>query len=322
MNVVLPTLSRGWFASPAKRIAFVALLAVAVAGALFTRIERFELRRTEALSFALQDAEVFYLPPVPVLRVMALGHPGFASDLLFIRCVSYFVTHLFSDRTFPWLETYLDRVTRLDPYTEPVYEWAMKAVKYRQMITNDVIAESNRWAERGLQVFPDNWKLYLEIGFNHYFEWTSDTEEQHAEEQRKAVDYFMIAASLPGSRLDPNFVTNLYLKHNEKDMALFYAVQRYQDGSDAEKALLLDRVAALISDQAAHAIAEREAQWKATFPYAPASLYDLVGEWEAPRVPLRLERDTAVEQLDRPFDILDRKPDAADRPTEGSYHRG
>ena len=322
MNVVLPTLTRGWFASPAKRLAFVTLLAVAVGGALFTRIERFELRRTEALVFGLHEAEVFYLPPVPVLKLVSLGHPGFASDLLFVRCISYFVTHLFGDRSFPWLETYLDRVTRLDRHNEAVYEWAMKAVKYRQMITNDVIAESNQWAERGLKAFPDNWKLYLEIGFNHYFEWKSDTEEQHADEQRKAVDYFMIASSLPGSRLDPNFVTNLYLKHNEKDMALFYAVQRYQDGSDAEKALLLDRVAALISEQAAHAIAEREAQWKAAFPYAPAALYDLAGAWEPAVVPLRLERDTAVEQLNQPFDILERSPGAPPTPPEGGDHRG
>ena len=322
MNVVLPTLHRGWFASPAKRIAFVALLAVAVGAALFTRIERFELRRIEALSFGLQEAEVFYLPPVPVLKAVSLGHPGFVSDLLFIRCISYFVAHLFGDRAFPWLETYLDRVVGLDRYNENVYEWAMKAVKYRQMITNDVIALSNRWAERGLKVFPDNWRLHLEIGFNHYFEWDADSEEEHALHQRKAVDYFMIASSLPGSRLDPNFVTNLYLKHNEKDMALFYAVQRYQDGSEAEKTLLLDRVATLISDQAAHAIAEREAQWKATFPYAPAALYDLVGAWETPRVPLHLERDTAVEQLYQPFDILDRTPDAEPKPSQEGDHRG
>lgn len=311
MNVVWPTLTRGWFASPAKRIAVVALLSVIVAGALFTRVNRLELRRLEASSFGLQDAEVFYLPPPGVIEVLSLGHPGFASDVLFIRTVSYFITHLFTDRTFAWLDTYLNRVVDLDPYNGPVYEWAMKVVKYRQMITNEVIDESIQWAERGIKVFPDNWKLHLEIGFNHYFEWKHANDEDRAQHQRKAIDYFMIAASLPGSRLDPNFVTDLYLKHNEKDMALFYAVQRYYDGSDAEKAMLLDRVAALISSEAARAMAEREEQWKASFPYAPAALFDLVGPWEAPRVPLHLERDAAVEKLDRPFDILDKRDEPA-----------
>jgi hypothetical protein len=92
-------------------------------------------------------------------------------------------------------------------------------------------------------------------------------------------------------------VTDLYLRHNEKDLALFYAVQRYQDGSDAEKALLLNRVASLISEQAARAIADREEQWKASFPYATATLFDLVGAYEEPRVPLHLERDAVLREL-------------------------
>jgi len=297
MRVVLPTLIRGWFASRAKRITFVTLVALIVAAALHTRIHRLELRRQAARAFSLAQAEVFYLPPVPVLEATALGHAGFVADLLFLRGVSYFITHLFTDRTFPWLDEYLERVVALDPHNAAVYEWAMKVVKYRQLITNDVIDESNRWAERGIEVFPDNWKFYLEIGFNHYFERDYQGDEDRAAWQRKAVDYFMIASSLPGSRLDPNFVTELYLRHNEREMALFYSLQRYQDGSDEEKEMLLQRVADLLSNQAARDLAEREERWKADMPYVPATLYDLIGGLGEEPIPLHLERDVAEARL-------------------------
>ena len=297
MRVVLPTLIRGWWSSSAKRVTFVALVCLMVAGGLFTRVFRMDVRLARAHYFAPKAAEVFYLPPVPVLKAMSLGHERFVSDLLFIQSVSYFIKHLFTDRIFSWLEEYLDRVVALDPYHNAVYEWAMKVVKYQQLITNDVIRESNHWASRGLEVFPDNWKYHLELGFNHYFEWDFADDEDRAAHQREAVDYFMIASSLPGSRLDPNFVTELYLRHNEKEMALFYALQRYQEGSDEEKGMLLERIAGLVSKEAARALEDRERAWKENFPYASPSLYDLLGPRREATVPLPLERVTAVRQV-------------------------
>jgi hypothetical protein len=297
MRVVLPSLARGWFSSSGKRITVIAFLALFLGGAAFTRVYRFDLKRDRALHFSIHDAEVFYLPPAKVLEAVSLGRKAFVADLLLIRGVSYFITHLFKDRRFPWLNTYLERAVAIHPYNKALYEWAMKVVKYRQLITNDVIEESNEWARRGIKVFPDNWKFHLEIGFNHYFEWAFEDEEDKAKHQREAVDYFMIASTLPGSRLDPNFVTNLYLQQNEKEMALFFALQRYHDGSDEEKEMLLRRVASLISDQAARAILDREAAWKAHFPYVSPVLYELLGPVEQAEVPLHLEQGTAVEDL-------------------------
>jgi hypothetical protein len=277
VRVILPTLSRGWFGSRDQRLTVVALLAVLAAAALFTQVLRVDLKVQAARHFTPHESEVLYLPPAAVLEAASLGYPHFTADLLFIRCISYFVRHLFTDRAFPWLDLYLERVVALDRFNGPVYEWAMKVVKYRQLIDNGVIDESNEWARRGIQAFPDNWKYYLEIGFNDYFERQFRDEEDKAAWRKKAADWFMMASSLPGSRLDPNFVTSLYLQHNEKDMALFYALQRYHDATDAEKNMLLENVATLISEQAAHSLQAAEARWRANWPFLTPAMSDVLG---------------------------------------------
>lgn len=310
MRAGLNTLVRSWFSSPGKRITVVAFIALFVGGAMFTRVYRFDLKRDAALAFSVHEAEVFYLPPVKVLEAVALGRKAFVADLLLIRGVSYFITHLFRDRRFPWLNTYLERSVALHPYNKALYEWAMKVVKYRQLISNGVIEESNEWARRGIAVFPDHWKYHMEIGFNHYFEWDFADDEDKAKHQREAVDHFMIASTLPGSRLDPNFVTNLYLQHNEEEMALFFALQRYHDGSDEEKEMLLKRVASLISDQAARAILDREKAWKESFPYVSPVLYELLGPVEEAKVPLHLEQESSQEELLE----LQAQPPVVDKP--------
>jgi hypothetical protein len=297
MKGVPSTLVRSWFNSPGKRITVVAFVALLIGGAMFTRVYRFDLKRDAALAFSVHEAEVFYLPPVKVLEAVSLGRKAFMADLLLIRGVSYFINHLFRDRRFPWLNTYLERAYALHPHNKALYEWAMKVVKYRQRITNEVIEESNEWARRGIDAFPDYWKFHMEIGFNHYFEWDFADEEDQAKHQRGAVDHFMIASTLPGSRLDPNFVTNLYLKHNEEEMALFFALQRYHDGSDEEKEMLLHRVASLISDQAARAILDREAAWRENYPYVSPVLFELLGRVEDGRVPLHLEQERSGSEL-------------------------
>ena len=54
---------------------------------------------------------------------------GFVADLLFLRANMYFVSHLFSDRIFPWLDLYVDTILALDPDNPTVYEWASQSVK-------------------------------------------------------------------------------------------------------------------------------------------------------------------------------------------------
>jgi len=269
--------SAWWWATPARRRQAAALLAVLAVGVLFTRTSRLELHFERALGDPARRAETLYLPPPTALRALSLGHESFLADLLFIRANNYFIEHVFGDRLFPWLRPYFDALVGLDPDNDRVYEWASQGVKMGQLIDNDVVRQSNDYARAGLKRFPDNWRFYFDIGFNYLVEWHP---KDYAERQRmraKAVPYLTVAAALPGSELDPNFISALWVQEDSVEMALFQLYLRYWEASEAEREQLRRRILMYGTRASAERLARIEKRWKAQYPYIPEGLFELLG---------------------------------------------
>jgi len=256
---------------------FIIVFAIGTLAWVSTRTSRLELRYAQAAMERAEEVETIYLPPPLVLRVLSLGHQSMLADVLFARANIYFSAHLFGDRVFSLLGPYTEAVLALEPDNVRVYEWASQAVKYAQMIDHSVLEESNEYARRGIERFPDHWRFYFDIGFNYTVEWKADDPAQQEAMRRKALPYFSVASALPGSQLDPNFVTALYLEENEVDMALFYAYLRYWEASDREKEALRGRITRYESESAARALMEQEAAWKGSYGYLPFGLFEFVG---------------------------------------------
>ncbi|MBM4387576.1 MAG: hypothetical protein FJ088_07535, partial [Deltaproteobacteria bacterium] len=102
-------------------------------------------------------------------------------------------------------------------------------------------------------------------------------EAEAANLKEKALQYFSIASALPGSRLDPNFITELYLKKNETRLALFHAYEKYYEANDYEKEQLLKRIEE-IEKGAAGELKNEEERWKSNYPYMPVHLFVFVGD--------------------------------------------
>ena len=115
------------------------------------------------------EAETLYLPPIPVLKLISLGHPWALSDLVFVRAHSYVLGHFFSDRVFRWLDAYCDAMVGLDPDNPKIYLWAAQVQKFGQKVDDDVIRRANRFLSTGIERFPRDWRLHEELGFNLYF---------------------------------------------------------------------------------------------------------------------------------------------------------
>ncbi|MCB9727517.1 MAG: hypothetical protein H6746_03420 [Deltaproteobacteria bacterium] len=283
-----------WTASLQRRITLLLLLTVALLSALATRTSRMDLRYDAAASERAEDAETSYLPPPLALEALSLGRPAFVADMVFIRANLYFIGHLFTDRIFKWLDLYVETMLALDESNPRVYEWASQAVKYGQLISNDVLERSNHYAEQGIERFPDAWQLYFDIGFNYYLEWKVDSPAERDRMREKALPYFSVAAALPGSELDPNFVTELYLQESDVEMALFHAYLRYWEANEREKAALRERITAYESQAASERLEATEARWKDEFPYVPFSLFALLGPDHDLRVPTSWADPSAV----------------------------
>ncbi len=266
-----------WMGDSRRRVMFGVVSLVCLLALLGTRVERLELRYEEALVSRAQAAESFFIPPPLALEAASLGHPAFVADMLFMRAAMYFINHLFTDRVFDWLDTYMETIIALDPDNPRFYEWASQSVKFGQLITNDVLERSNDYARQGIERYPDHWRFYYDIGFNYYMEWKFEAEGEREAMRKKALPWFSIASALPGTSLDPNFVAELYLQENDVEMALFHAYQRYWEASERERAALRARINRFESEAAARRLADTEASWKARYPYVPIGLFELLG---------------------------------------------
>ncbi len=222
-------------------------------------------------------AETLYLPPNAVLKALALGHRTALADLLFVRAHAYFLSHFFTDRIFAWLDHYYRAIVGLDPDNPKVYLWAAQVVKYGQHIDDATIRRSNAFLEAGLQRFPDDWRLHMDLGFNLYFEFRGADEAERSQARLRARDHFAKAAGLPGSPMDPNFIAELFERGNEEGLAIAYALQRYYDATEEQRKQLLRRISVLSEVMAAQVRAEEE-RFRREFPFIPPALFSLVRE--------------------------------------------
>jgi hypothetical protein len=225
----------------------------------------------------MEPAEVEFVPPNEALDFLMLGMPHFMADQIFIRLNMYFLRHLFTDRIYGWFDRYVEAISYLDPLNASVYLFASRMVKLGQIINNDTIKRSNEYASRGVERFPDDWRFYMEIGFNLYFEYTPTDEIDKEQKHREAARFFSTAASLPGSRVDPNFIAELYMRENSLELALIHAYGLYFDASEKERESLRGRIF-LIEKEAAENLDKMERRWKKHFHYVQPRLAPLLGE--------------------------------------------
>lgn len=225
----------------------------------------------------MEMAETLYLPNKTVLRLSALGWNEFFSDMLFIRAHAYFISHFFYDREFPWLDEYFRAIKELAPMNNRLYLWAAQVMKYGQNMDNKTILRANRYLKEGLKYFPNDPRLYEELGFNLYFEYkTNDPVDQELMRIR-AREYFSMAASLPGSHIDPNFVTQLYSEKADDRLALYYAMTKYFESSEYQKKQLLYRISMLRGEMAVN-LKKIEDRWKVVMPFVDTNLFAVIGD--------------------------------------------
>jgi hypothetical protein len=294
-----------WFRSwrtVAVGLAFLALAAIGFAGTRFARTEMKFARMNPitdvAVAKALSEgrlsgdqlrmvssmgtegaAETLYLPPVIVLRIMSAGHESALADLLFVRAHAWFLSHFFSDRRFVWLTNYYDAITGLDPDNPRIYLWAAQVLKLGQMIDDDIINRANGFLRDGLERFPRDWQMHLDLGFNLYFEFKGKNAEEKSLAKLHARDHFATAAGLPGANIDPNFVAELFERDHEDSLAIAYALQKYYEATEDQRNQLLRRISTL-SDALADGIRQEEKRWRSGASYIPVALFAILDQRE------------------------------------------
>lgn len=268
--------------------------------------------------------DTVYLPSRTALRLSSLGYGPFWADMLFVRTHAYYLRHMYGDRIFKWLDPYVDAVISLDPDNSEIYFWASRVVRYGQIIDEDVIARSNRFAELGIERFPDDARLYAHLGFNKYFELRPKYIEREQDLARRIVDAadpaekqrlvleqsalrgarydlersalidYTTAAMLPGGTVDPVFLVNLYIKQDLVEAATAIAQALYYDTPQQGRASILARLESVGKTEEAAKLRRAEEEYEKAMPYVPQGLYRLIAPRERFTVPARWDDVGAV----------------------------
>jgi hypothetical protein len=143
---------------------FVALTLI---GSLITSF--FVLRRVESLYPAASMEDVLFMPSPEFVKRASLGYSGLLADIYWMRVVQYFGSkHLRDSMQYKSLAPLLDITTTLDPHLIVAYEWGSTFLEQPPPSGAGDIDASIRLIRKGIQNNPQNWHLYLTLGFVQY----------------------------------------------------------------------------------------------------------------------------------------------------------
>lgn len=103
--------------------------------------------------------ELLYLPSPEMLKIMSLGNPGLAADVLYLWSIQYYSLYKPHER-FLYLETIFNLITDLDPLYGDAYRIGALIMQIQTGgDQKELEGAVRRLFDRGLRNLPDNWEL-------------------------------------------------------------------------------------------------------------------------------------------------------------------
>jgi tetratricopeptide (TPR) repeat protein len=135
--------------------------------------------------------ETMFIPSPHVLRRISLGYHGLLADLYWTRAVQYFGhKHVERALRFDLLYPLLDSTVTLDPHLTVAYSFGAVFLAQTPPAGAGRPDVAAQFVERGIRDNPDDWHLYYNLGFIHYFE---------RKDYLAAADAFERGARVPGA---------------------------------------------------------------------------------------------------------------------------
>ncbi len=182
-----------------NRAKWPVLVLVVVCGFFLVRSGEFLSRGSMGAGGMEREGDL-YLPEVSYLKFISLGHDGLMADLVLARALTYYGSHYFERRTFPFrhLKTLFFTAVQLDPMNKDAFLMA------NNIFSGINIEYSNEILRLGMEYHPGYWKFPEMIGFNYFY---------HLKDPGRAAPYYESAARLPGH---PPYVPSLSSKFYEE----------------------------------------------------------------------------------------------------------
>jgi tetratricopeptide (TPR) repeat protein len=259
------------------RMPVVALVTAAVAfvGARFAR---------EAAGATQDVAGEPYAPSPASAPLVSLGFREVAADLLWIRLTGYFGG---SDATSDGVAAIVDAIIALDPNYHRPYEYGARAITIAPHgVTQASYLHAVAVLEKGIALFPDDWKLpYLAGQIYTQDLVTTDPAQQRAWDERGTL-LTESAIRKPGApQATATWVAFMRTKLGERERAIRDLRELLLVTRDtAARKDLIEKLAKLADRDSAEIAAEvyeqrklLDAKWQHDRPTIPPTMYILLG---------------------------------------------
>jgi hypothetical protein len=232
------------------------------------------------------EADALYLPPADFLRRVSLGHTELAADLVAARTLVYFGTQLVTKGKQRWLGRYLGTVSDLDPFFQAMYERGGTMLVYDgNPMTLDSFEAANAYLRRGLQSFPNDWKLWNQIAVNELFELPRLVPKDDPRQARWRASG---AEALRRASLDPEappwlaaVAARELTESGRRELAIEHLRHVYAVTSDENaREQLRAKLAQLVGQRSAAEVEQEERrlrELRARHPYAPEAFSVIMG---------------------------------------------
>ena len=132
--------------------------------------------------------ELLYLPSPEMLKIMSLGNPGLAADILYLWSIQYYSLYKPHER-FLYLETIYNLITDLDPLYFDAYRIGALIMQIQTGGDQEELKGAvRRLFDKGIRNLPDNWELAEAAAWDFFMRF-SDRED--------AIHFAEIAARNP-----------------------------------------------------------------------------------------------------------------------------
>ena len=165
-----------------------ALVALVIIGALLgvvvgAEVELGRIPREDPLG-----RELLYLPSPEMLKIMSLGNPGLAADILYLWSIQYY-SGFKPDERFLYLETIYNLITDLDPLYFDAYRIGALIMGIQTGGDQAQLKKSvRRLFDKGLRNLPESWQLAEAAAWDLFMRF---------QDQGAALHYAEIAAARP-----------------------------------------------------------------------------------------------------------------------------
>lgn len=172
-------------------------------------------------------AEPTFVMPAPLIKIIALGFDGLASDALFLKGLvfrggTYERTErpLVKEGEWRWLYAMMDAATGIDPYFVDPYYFAAAHLVW----DGGLVRETNVLLTKGMAYRSWDWMLPFFVGFNNFY---------FLHDNAAAADFLMRAWRIPGAPAwFASLASKLAYKDNDTENAVAFLdelVKRTED---------------------------------------------------------------------------------------------